>query len=64
MLLGFFLGGFGIHNFYAGYVGRAVAQLLITVLVGWLIVPLVAVCIWALIEIIVVDRDAQGRPLA
>jgi len=64
VLLGLFLGLLGIHNFYAGYVGRAVAQLLITVLIGWLVVPLVAVAIWALVEIIVVSHDAKGRPFA
>lgn len=31
-LLGIFLGSFGVHNFYLGYTGKAVAQLLITVL--------------------------------
>ena len=31
-LLGIFLGCFGFHNFYLGYTGRAVAQLLITLL--------------------------------
>ena len=31
-LLGIFLGGFGVHNFYLGYTGKAVAQLLITLL--------------------------------
>ena len=31
-LLGIFLGGFGVHNFYLGYTGKAVAQLLITIL--------------------------------
>jgi TM2 domain-containing membrane protein YozV len=63
VLLGLFLGGLGIHNFYAGYNGRAVAQLLITLLLGWLIVPLFVVWIWALIEIIAVTHDARGSPL-
>lgn len=30
-LLGIFLGSLGIHNFYLGYTGKAVAQLLISV---------------------------------
>ena len=61
VLLGLFLGGLGIHNFYAGYTGRAVAQLLISVFLFWLIFPLVIVGIWALIEVIVVTRDASGQ---
>jgi TM2 domain-containing membrane protein YozV len=60
VLLGLFLGAFGIHNFYAGYAGRGVAQLLITLLTGWLIVPLIAVWIWVIIEICTTDRDPQG----
>ena len=63
ILLGLFLGGLGIHNFYAGYAGRGVAQLLITLLTGWLIVPLFVVGLWVLIEIIVVSQDAYGRPM-
>jgi TM2 domain-containing membrane protein YozV len=62
VLLGLFLGGLGIHNFYAGYTGRAVAQLLITLFLFWLIFPLIIVGIWALIEVIVVTRDASGTP--
>ncbi len=31
-LLGIFLGQLGVHNFYLGYTGKAVAQLLITLL--------------------------------
>jgi TM2 domain-containing membrane protein YozV len=60
ILLGLFFGGLGIHNFYAGYKAKAVAQLLITVLTGWLIYPLIAVGIWVLIEICTVKKDAQG----
>jgi TM2 domain-containing membrane protein YozV len=60
VLLGLFLGGFGIHNFYAGYTGRAIAQLLITLLTFWMIFPLFCVAIWVLVEIISVKKDAQG----
>lgn len=31
ILLALFLGGFGVHNFYAGYYKRAVAQLILTI---------------------------------
>lgn len=60
VLLGIFLGGLGIHNFYAGYNGKAIAQLLVTLLLGWLVIPLVAVWIWVIVELIVVEQDAQG----
>ena len=29
-LLGIFLGGFGVHNFYLGYTGKAIGQLALT----------------------------------
>ena len=60
ILLALFLGTFGIHNFYAGYVGRGLAQLLITIFLFWLVVPLLAVWIWVIVEMIVIDKDAQG----
>lgn len=70
-LLGIFLGGLGIHNFYLGRTGRAVAQLLISILslgylawVSW---------IWGVIEGIIIltaqpgavpwGVDARGVPL-
>ena len=65
-LLGIFLGVFGVHNFYLGYTGKAIAQLLITVLsCGFL--ALVSE-IWGLIEGIMIlsgsiNTDAQGNPL-
>ena len=62
ILLGVFLGGLGIHNFYAGYFGKAIAQLLITLLTFWLIIPYLAVFIWCLIEICIIDKDANGIP--
>lgn len=65
-LLGIFLGCFGVHNFYLGYTGKAVAQLLITLLscgiLSW------ASAIWGLIEGIMIltgstNIDGQGNPL-
>lgn len=64
ILLGIFLGGLGIHNFYAGYTGRAVAQLLVSVLLFWLIFPIIAVWIWVIVEIVTVDADANGVPFS
>ncbi len=65
-LLGIFLGAFGVHNFYLGYTGKAVAQLLITVL-SCFFLALVSE-IWGLIEGIMIlsgsiNQDANGNPL-
>ena len=49
-------------NFYAGYTGRAVAQLLVTLFVGWLVVPLLAVAIWNVVEVVTVTKDGKGVP--
>lgn len=58
VLLGIFLGIFGVHNFYAGYIQRAVSQLCLTVLtcfygaaVSW---------IWAIVEVCVISKDYDG----
>ena len=65
-LLGLLLGGLGIHNFYLGYTGKAIAQLLITVLSFGILAFIPA--IWGLIEgvMILTDKnylDADGFPL-
>ncbi len=67
-LLAFFLGALGIHNFYLGYNGKGIAQLLLTLL-GWavfMVGPMVA-GIWALVEFIMILAraypDRWGRPL-
>lgn len=66
-LLGIFLGMFGVHNFYLGYTGKAVAQLLITLLSCFILcfVPL----IWGMIEgvMLLTDKitvDGRGYPLS
>lgn len=70
-LLGIFLGGLGIHNFYLGYTGKAIAQLLISLLsLGFLAI---ISGIWGLIEGILIltaqpgtpwSLDARGVPLS
>ncbi len=65
-LFGIFLGAFGVHNFYLGFTGKAVAQLLITVLSCGILSPVSA--IWGLIEGIMIlssndYKDADGNTL-
>ncbi len=65
-LFGIFLGAFGVHNFYLGYTGKAIAQLLITVLSCFMLSVVSEV--WGLIEGILIltgsiNTDAQGNPL-
>jgi TM2 domain-containing membrane protein YozV len=53
LLLTWFLGIFGVHKFYAGKKNQGVAMLIMGT-AGWLlIVPGIAVCIWALIDLII-----------
>lgn len=58
ILLGIFLGALGVHNFYAGYVRKAAAQLCLSLFscfyasfVSW---------IWAIIEVCTVTEDSEG----
>lgn len=60
IVLALFLGGLGIHNFYAGYNGRGAAQLVITLVTG-LSGGIFLVAIWSFIECFVVNTDAYGR---
>ena len=65
-LFGIFLGAFGVHNFYLGYTGKAVAQLLITVLTCGMLSFVSG--IWGLVEgiLILTDKsyvDAEGNLL-
>ena len=59
-LLAFFLGGFGAHNFYLGYTGKAIAQLILTLTLFGAIIS----GIWAFVEFILIlcgnVTDAKG----
>lgn len=66
-ILGILLGTFGIHNFYLGYTGKAIAQLLISVLSCFTLSAVSA--IWGLVEGILIltgsiNTDADGKPLS
>lgn len=58
-----FLGGLGVHNFYLGNTGKAVAQLLLT-LVGWILLGLgpIAAAIWGFVEGIIILCSKPGSP--
>ena len=65
IVLAFFLGLIGVHNFYAGYWGRALSQLCLTIIAPWfLFVPLICVNIWVLLEILLVNHGAKGIPFS
>ncbi len=58
IVLGIFLGAVGAHNFYAGYTGKAVGQLCLTLLSFFYLS--VASWIWAVIEVCIIDKDSAG----
>lgn len=73
-ILGIFLGGFGVHNFYLGYNDKAIIQLLLSVFgivfscLVFGIFMSIGASIWGLVEgiMILTDKinvDASGIPL-
>lgn len=65
ILLGWFLGTLGLHNFYAGYWGRALVQLTLTIVAPWfLYIPLLLVATWVFGEILFVNKGAHHIPFA
>lgn len=65
-IMGILVGWLGVHNFYLGYTGKGIAQLLISVLTCFVLSGISA--IWGLIEGIMIltgniDKDADGNPL-
>lgn len=66
-ILGILFGSLGVHNFYLGFKGKAIAQLLLTLLSCGILAPVTY--IWGLIEGIMIltgsiNRDADGNPLS
>lgn len=70
ILLALFFGGLGVHNFYAGRTTRGLMQLVILLgsiplmlaVIGFLTVWIPP--IWALWDIVAVNRDGDGRKMA
>jgi TM2 domain-containing membrane protein YozV len=61
-LLGIFVGGFGIHRFYLGYIGMGITQIIVT------FVTCGIGSLWGFIEGILIlvgniNTDSEGRPL-
>ena len=61
-LLGIFLGGFGIHNFYLGFTTKAIIQIVVTIITCGI------ASLWGFIEGILIltgniNTDANGVPL-
>lgn len=60
-LFGIFLGGLGVHNFYLGFIGKGIAQIILSPCFG-------IGALWGFIEGILIltgniNRDANGVPL-
>lgn len=62
-LLALFFGALGIHNFYLGFTGKAIAQVLLTCL-GWILFGLgpIAAIIWSIVEGVQILTSNYGTP--
>ena len=61
VVLGLLFGCVGVHNFYAGYRGMAIAQLLITILTCGFAAPLTVSL--AVVEVCITSKDGDGYPM-
>ena len=65
VILAFWLGSIGIHNFYAGYWKRGLLQLFLTLSAPYaMFIPLLFTSVWALIELLFVNRAADGTTMS
>jgi hypothetical protein len=61
VVLAWFLGVFGVHSFYAGHFFTGLVQLMLTI-TSWLFlfIPLLITMVWAFLDMLFVNKDAQG----
>ncbi len=65
ILLAFFLGTLGIHNFYAGFWKRGMMQLFLTLTASlFLFLPLILTSLWALAELLFKRKSADGHVMS
>ncbi len=68
-ILALLFGYLGVHRFYLGYNGIAIAQLLLTIMGLFTCgITTLAACVWAVVDAILlftdsINRDAAGNPL-
>lgn len=63
IILAFFLCTIGIHNFYAGYIKRGFAQIILTITSPFfMFIPLIIVSLWGLGEILFENKDVNNIP--
>ena len=61
ILLAFFLGKLGVHNFYAGFWKRGLVQLFLSLTASmFLFLPLIVTSLWALFELLLKRKSADG----
>ena len=61
ILLAFFFGAIGVHNFYAKYWKRAFAQLLLSLIAPYMLyLPLLFTSFWAMLELLLVNKGPDG----
>lgn len=61
LLLAYFTGTIGLHNFYAGYYKRGGIQLFLTLISFYMYyIPLLFAAFWALLEFLLVNHSANG----
>lgn len=58
VMLGVLLGPLGAHSFYAGHKKKGIVQVCITVLTLGYAAPMI--WIWAIIDVLTVEKDSQG----
>ena len=70
VILGFFFGTYGIHNFYLGYNKKATIQFILSLFVFILNLPIIGfiIFLWAMTETIlilarVIDKDGDGNSI-